>query len=124
MLLHVLRHVNSHKRLLVIKQKFSESARELGLADSGWPQKHKRTDRAIFLADSRARSPDPAWDFDKRPALPPTAFLKRLFHANKFFSFFLKHAFHKNSCPSLHNARDFLFPHFFFKHLAGALKFF
>src|SRR4029078_730002 len=57
-LLHVLRHVKSYHRSLIIKQKLRESAICFGFADAGWSEKDERTNRTIRILQACARASD------------------------------------------------------------------
>src|ERR1700751_2304496 len=47
--LHVLAHVDSDHRVLVIKEKFGQRTSELGLPHTGWPKENERTDRPVLI---------------------------------------------------------------------------
>src|ERR1043165_8066025 len=55
-LLHVLRHIETNHRALVVKHKLRECARRLSLTNSGWTKKDERTDRAIRILQPSARA--------------------------------------------------------------------
>ena len=57
-LLHVFGHVNTHHRPVVVEQVLGHSTGKLGLANTGWPEEHKRADRAIGIAEPSAASAD------------------------------------------------------------------
>ena len=52
MLLHVLGHVEADDGVLVVEKKFSQRLGELGLPDTGRPQEHEGSDRAVLLLES------------------------------------------------------------------------
>ena len=56
-LLHVLRHVDAHHRVLVVEQKLGERARSLGLSNAGRTEEDERADRPIRILKSGARAP-------------------------------------------------------------------
>ena len=53
-LLHVLRHVDSHHRVLVVEQELGQRPSQLGFPDPGRTQKHEGTNRAVWILKSRA----------------------------------------------------------------------
>src|ERR1035437_9313910 len=56
-LLHVLRHVNAHHRLLVVEEELGESARGFRFAHTGGPEEDERADRTVRILQSRSRAP-------------------------------------------------------------------
>ena len=48
--LHVLRHVDTYQRVLVIEEKFGESSRQLGFSDAGRSEENKRTNWPLGIA--------------------------------------------------------------------------
>ena len=53
-LLHVLAHVDTDHRLLVVEQVLGNRARQLGLADAGRPEEHERTNRPVGVGEPGA----------------------------------------------------------------------
>ena len=56
-LLHVLRHVDAHHRVLVVEQELGQRARGLRLSHAGRPEEDERPDRPVRILKSRARAP-------------------------------------------------------------------
>ncbi len=54
----VLRHVDAHHRPVVVEKIGRQRAREFGLADARGAQKDERTDRAVWIGETRTRSND------------------------------------------------------------------
>src|SRR5687767_1229251 len=48
-LLHVLGHIESHHRALVVKQKLRECACRFGFTNTGWSKKDERTNRTVRI---------------------------------------------------------------------------
>ena len=59
-LLHVLRHVEAHQRVLGPEQELGEPARHLGLPHSRRSEEHERADRPLRIGDAEARAADRA----------------------------------------------------------------
>ena len=57
-LLHVLRHVDPHHRLLGVEQELGQRLRQLGLADAGRAEEDERADRPVGIAQAGARAAD------------------------------------------------------------------
>ena len=57
-LLHVLAHVDTNHGLLVVEQILGERPGEFGLADTGRPQEHERTDRTVGVGQAGAAAAD------------------------------------------------------------------
>jgi hypothetical protein len=71
-LFHVLGHVDAYERLVVVKHKLGQGARELGLADAGGAQEHKRGNRAVGVGDAGARALDRVGTFCTASLWPTT----------------------------------------------------
>ena len=76
-LLHVLGHVDAHHGVLVVEQKFGESAGEFGFADAGRPEENERADGALGIAEPGAGAADGVGHALERPSWPTTRWRRR-----------------------------------------------
>ncbi len=72
-LLHVLRHVEAHERLLVLEQELGEAPRDLGLPDARGPEEDEGAHRAVRVVHAQARAADRLGDADDRGVLADDA---------------------------------------------------
>src|SRR5262249_50093349 len=75
-----LAHVEPEHRALVVEQELGDRARELGLADAGGPEKHEAPDRALLVAEPRARTTHGVRHSEKRLLLSDDARAQSLLH--------------------------------------------
>src|SRR6195256_39104 len=55
-LLHVLRHVDTHHRLIIVEQKLRQGPGGLGLTDAGRTEENERSDRTVGILKTGTRT--------------------------------------------------------------------
>ncbi len=60
MLLHELGHIKANHRSFSSKEELCEAPRDLGLANARWSQEKKRSNRAVRIFETSARTPNRA----------------------------------------------------------------
>ena len=119
-LLHVFRHVDADQRVLVIEQIFSQSLGQLGLADTGWAQKHERADRPVRILQAGARASNCRRNRAHRVLLTDHALGKLVFHAKELFLFAFEHSVDRHAGPAGDDLRDVISGNGFLDHAAFA----
>src|ERR1019366_4996081 len=59
-LLHELRHIEAHERLVAAEHEMRQGARDFSFAYAGWSQKEERSNRAVRALEARTRTADGA----------------------------------------------------------------
>ena len=108
MLLHVFRHVDAEHGVLVVEQKFGESAGQFGFADASGAEKNKGADRALGIAESGAGTANGVGHALQRCVLADNALAQALFHRDQLFDFAFEHFRDRNSGPLGDDARRHL----------------
>src|ERR1041385_6634301 len=57
MLLLILAHVNANHGMFVIEEELCQGTRQLSFTDTGWTEEDKRTDRTIWILQTRPGAP-------------------------------------------------------------------
>ena len=120
MLLHVFGHVDAHHRPFVVEKKFGERPRQFGFAHAGWPQKNKRPDRPLRIAQPGPRTADGVGHAFERRVLPNDAQPQPVFHVDELLDFAFEHLRNRNARPLGDDAGNILLIDFFFQHACGA----
>src|SRR5919109_301540 len=107
-LLHVLRHVDPHHRVLVAEQELGERARQLGLADAGRAEEHERACRPLRVLEARARAPDRLRDDLDRLVLADHALVELVLHAHELLGLGLGELEHGDAGPHRDDVGDLL----------------
>src|SRR5690606_34533856 len=95
----VLRHVNAHHRVLIIKKKFSESLRKLCLSDTGRAEEEERANRSVRI---RYPSPSTTHSFCHRihsSLLADKTLRQLIFKVEQFFGLTLGETIDGDACP-------------------------
>ena len=111
--LHVFAHVDPDHGLLVIEQKFRERARQFRFPHPGWPKENERTDRAILVLQSGARSTDRVGHCFDRCILADDALMQMFLEPEQFFPLTFLQPRHRNVRPTRDDLRDIFLRHFF-----------
>jgi len=85
----VFAHVHAHHRVLVIKEKFRQSAREFRLSDAGWPEEDERTDWPVRVLHAGAGAAHSVGDRGYRFILADDALMQPFFHVQQLLHFAL-----------------------------------
>ena len=120
-LLHVFRHVDANHRALVVKQKFSQRPRQFSLADARRPQKNKRPNRPLRIAQPGPRPADSVGHAFERFILANDPQPQTVFHIDELLDFALQHLRHRNPSPLGDDAGNVFLIHFFFQHALSGL---
>ena len=83
----VLRHVDAHECLFIIKQESSQRLGQLGFANAGCAQKNERTNWPLGIFESGARAPDGICQRTDGGILANDVFLQPFFHLEQAFRF-------------------------------------
>src|SRR5688572_25753633 len=111
-LLHVLRHVDAHHRMLVVEQKIGERTSRLGLADTGRSEEDERADRPVRILKPGARTADGVRDGVHRFLLPDDATCQLLIELGETLALTLEHARDRNARPPRDDFSDVFRRHF------------
>src|SRR5262249_8870919 len=88
---HVLRHIDSNCRTLIVKQKLGECSRSLCLSDAGRSEEHENADRPIAILQAGSRSPNRVRNCFKSVSLTNDALRKQIFHTNELLNLAFEH---------------------------------
>src|ERR1035438_7224132 len=116
MLLHILRHIDAHHGVLVVEQKFRQRPRQLGLTDARRPEENERTNRAVGIAESGARTPDGVGHALNRFVLSNNALPQTVFHRDQLLHFAFQHLRHRNAGPLADDLSDVFLVDLFLQH--------
>ena len=111
MFLHVLTHVYAPHRVLVIKQKLCQRARQLRLAHSRGPEKNETAHRPLGILQPTARAPHRVGHRRHGFVLADHSFVQTLLHAHEFLALAFHHAIHGNARPRRHHTGNVLLGH-------------
>ena len=106
MLLHVLRHVETHHRALVIEQEVGEGFCGLGLAHTGRAKEQETPDRTIGILQTRTRAPHRVGNRRDGITLPDDAMRQFILELREPLTFRFEHALHRNPGPLRDYGRD------------------
>src|SRR5579885_650743 len=110
-LLHELRHVDAHQRILGVEQELGERLAELGLADAGGSQKEKRAIGAARVGEPGARAADGVGDDLERLVLAHHAAAEGLLHPEELLLLALEHLRDRDAGPLGDDLGDLLLRH-------------
>ena len=80
-----------NQRVGIAEHELRQRTREIGFADAGWTEKHKRTDRTLGIFQIRARTPQCLANRCDCFVLTDDAFLELGFHPEQFLRLLLFH---------------------------------
>src|SRR3954469_5727653 len=107
-LLHVLRHVDAHHRVLVAEQELGERARQLGLTHARRAQEDERAGRPLRVLQARARAPDRLRDDLDRLVLTDDPLVQLVLHAHQLLGLGLGELEDRDARPHRDDVRDLL----------------
>ena len=110
-LLHVLRHVEPHHRVLVVEELLREGLGELGLSDARRAEEQERADRTLAVLDAGARADDRVGDGVDGPVLADDALVERVREAHELFALALDELRHGDAAPARDDLRDLVRRH-------------
>src|SRR3972149_3706977 len=119
MFLHILGHIHTHERFIIVEHKLRKCFRKLCLPHACWTKEEERTDRAVWVSDASARTLDGIRNFLNSILLSHYALFKLFFHVCKLPCFFLKHLGNGDPSPARYTLRNVLLHHFLFQNTAG-----
>jgi hypothetical protein len=111
MLLHELRHVDTHHGLLGIEQEAGQRLGQLGLADTGRAEKQERAIGPVRVGQTGARTTNRIGHHAHRFALADHAPGERFLHAQQLVAFAFEHLGHRDAGPLGHHLGNFLVGH-------------
>src|SRR3989344_814834 len=114
--LHILRHINADKRLIVVKKKFSKSFGKFSFTVSGGTKEKKGADGAVWIRNAGARALDGVGNLLNRLILPDNAALQNFFHARELLGFRFEHARNRHPGPARDDFRNVALHNLFFKN--------
>jgi hypothetical protein len=101
-LLHVLRHVDAHHRLVVVEQERGQRLGQLGLADARGAEEHERADRPVGVLQAGARAAHRVDTGHRLPGRPRAA--NAVFHAQQLLALAFQHLVDGNAGPARDDA--------------------
>src|SRR4051794_32790102 len=107
-LLHVLRHVDAHHRVLVAEEELGQRARELRLADAGRAEEDERAGRALRVLQAGPRAADRLRDHLDRLVLADDALVELVLHAHQLLGLGLGELEDRDARPHRDDVRDLL----------------
>ena len=102
-LLHVLRHVDAHHRVLRVEEELRQRARQLGLADAGRAHEEEGADRAVGVLQPGARAADRVGDGADRLVLADDAVVQALLHVDELLDLGLHEPADRDAGPARHD---------------------
>src|SRR6266487_5549319 len=57
-LLHILRHVDTHQRLLIVEEELRQGTRHLRFTDARWPKEEEAGERSVGILQTCTRTAD------------------------------------------------------------------
>ena len=96
----VLAHIDTGNHVLVIEQKLGESLCKLGLADTGGTHEQERTDRSLFIGQSRTASAHSVCYCADGLLLTNDSLVEFFLHTEQFLLFAFEHTVYRYACPS------------------------
>ena len=120
-LLHVLGHVDTHERTLVIEQALGKRLRELGLAYAGGAQEEEAADGFVRIGEARTAAAYGRGDGGDRLVLADDALMQLALQALELVELALHHLGHGHAGPGAHDLGDLIGGHLFVEALAVLL---
>ena len=112
MLLHELRHVDAHHRVVVVEQEARERLGQLGLAHARGAEEEERAQRPVRVLQARPRAAHGLGNRDNRIALPDHPLADSLFHLEQLLALALQHPLDRHACPAADDTGDVVRSHF------------
>ena len=120
-LLHVLRHVDTHERTLVIEQALGQRLGELGLAHAGGAQEEEAADGLVRIGETRTAATHGRGDSGDRLVLADDALMQLALQALQLVELALHHLGDGHTGPSAHDLGDLIGGHLLVQALAVLL---
>src|SRR3984893_12764966 len=120
--LHVLAHDESNRRVFVIEQKLGQRTTQFGLPRSSRTEEDEGTYRPIFVLQTSSGATYRIGNRPDRFALSDHALSKTLFHVNELFFLTLLEPGYRNPGPTCHHLRDILRGNFFLQDMLRLLQ--
>ena len=89
MLLHVLRHVNTHHGPLIVEQEFGQGSCQFRFPNTGWSQEKEAGQGTIGVLQSSTRTTNRVRDGSQRVLLSYHAFTQAILHRDQLLHFAL-----------------------------------
>ena len=102
-LLHVLRHIDPHHRLLGVEQELGQCLGQLGLADACRAKEDERADRPIGVAEPGPRAADRVRDGGHGLVLADHPVVQPRLHLNELLHLALKQPADRDPGPAAHH---------------------
>ena len=106
--LHILRHVDAHEVLFIVKQGFGQRLGQLRLADAGGAEEEERAERAVRVLDAGAAALDGLGDDAHGLILADDALVERIFEMQQLVALALHEAGSGDAGPALDDLGDLL----------------
>ena len=120
-LLHVLGHVDTHERALVVKQALGQRLGELGLAHAGGAQEEEAADGLVRIGESRAAAAHGRGDGRHGLVLADNALVQLALQAFQLVELALHHLGDGHAGPGAHDLGDLVGGHLLVEALAVLL---
>ncbi len=121
-LLHVLRHVDAHHRLLVVEEEFGQRPRQLGLADAGRSHEQERADGPPGIAEARPGSTDGVRHEKQRLVLADHPLPQLVLDVEELLDLALEHPGDGDAGPLRHDLGHVLRVDLLLQHALGLLE--
>ena len=115
-MLHVFAHINANDRVRAVEEILSERFAQLSLANTSWTKKQERSDRTMWLTETRAIASNRFAHRRDCFALTNDATRKFRLHMKEFLALALDKFRHRNARPLRDDRSDLLAVDFFFDH--------
>ena len=120
-LLHVLGHVDTHERALVVEQALGKRLGELGLAHAGGAQEEEAADGLVWIGEARTAAAHSCGDGGDRLVLADDALMQLALQALQLVELALHHLGDGHTGPGAHDLGDLIGGHLFVEALAVLL---
>ena len=120
-LLHVLGHVDTHERALVIEQALGQRLGELGLTYAGGAQEEETTDGLVRIGETRTATAHSCGDGGDGLVLADDALVQLALQALQLVELALHHLGHGHAGPGAHDLGDLIGGHLLVETLAVLL---
>ena len=118
-LLHVLGHVESDDRALVVEHELGERFRELGLPDARRAEEDERADRAVRILQARAGTAERVGDGVDRRLLADDALVQPLLHVDELLDLALEQPVDRDLRPRGDDGSDVVLVDLLLHHRLG-----
>src|SRR5690606_23344566 len=98
-LLHVLAHVDSYHRVLVVEHELGERPRELRLSDARRPEEEERSYRPVRVRQPRTRPPESVRHCGDCVFLPDDAEMEVILHVYQLFDLAFEELRYRDARP-------------------------